>query len=288
MLCLGILFVFFLRTVISHNCKELCTLQSICDNLTVLKSEVAAIREEQKRQAEILERLDKKFDSCMPPTSLYPASCAESSESNLVIRVPKYSEEPFEVTCDQESHGGGWTMITRRNDGSQNFYLEWMDYKKGFGKLNNEFFIGLDKLHAMTASEPQELLVLLEDYEEEKRYQLYFNFSIGSEDNDYILESTGNSIGDAGDSLEYHLGMKFSTKDRQNDFWDTPSCAVNFMAGWWYRSCHMSHIFGRYGKDKSGLGIIWNTFNKNNSTAAYMMKRAQMLIRPRRFSKLLG
>jgi len=47
---------------------------------------------EQKRQADILERLDTKFDSCMP--NHYPVCCAESSKSKFVIRVPEYSKPP--------------------------------------------------------------------------------------------------------------------------------------------------------------------------------------------------
>ncbi|XP_041566187.1 ficolin-2-like isoform X1 [Drosophila elegans] len=283
MLSFGIFFsLLFLNTLANQNGKEVCTLLTICDNLVALKYEVAAIREEQKRQAVILEGLDKKFDLCVPNS--YPASCAETSKNKLVIRVPEYSENPFEVTCDQESHGGGWTVVMRRNDGSQDFFLEWKDYKEGFGQLNNEFFMRMDKLHAMTASEPQELLVLLEDYKDDNRYQLYENFKIGPESNNYTLESLGSSNGDAGDSLIYHLGMQFSTKDRKNDIDPTAHCAELFTGAWWYRACHKSHLFGMFGDNWSGRGIVWDTFGYNTSYLPYNLKRAAMMIRPKRIS----
>ncbi|EDV57680.2 uncharacterized protein Dere_GG24402 [Drosophila erecta] len=136
----------------------------------------------------------------------------------------------------------------------------------------------------MTASEPQELLVLLEDYKQDKRYQLYDNFTIGPEDKKYILESTGKSIGDAGDSLEYHLGMSFSTIDRKNDWTGPTGCAQQFKGAWWFRSCLTSHLFGLFGEDQSGRGILWTTFRD----VPYVMKRAQMMIRPRRVSQSLG
>ncbi|KAH8308060.1 hypothetical protein KR059_005826, partial [Drosophila kikkawai] len=118
-------------------------------------------------------------------------------------------------------HGGGWTIILRRTDGSEDFYREWMDYEKGFGQVDGEHFVGLARLHALSSSVPQELLILMEDYEGEQRYGMYDNFTVGGEANNYTLESLGNFSGTAGDSLTYHLGMQFSTKDRDNDIHET-------------------------------------------------------------------
>ncbi|XP_044251233.1 ryncolin-1-like [Drosophila takahashii] len=228
------------------------------------------LNEEQIRQTDILERLDKKFDSCTPNS--YPESCAESSKKKLVIRVPEYSEDPFEVSCDQESHGGGWTVILRRNDGSQDFFLEWKDYKKGFGDLDNEFFMGLDKMHAMT-SEPQDMLVLVEDYNGNQGYELYDDFRVGPEGNNYTLESVGKFSGTAGDSLTVHQGMQFSTKDRNNDFWKS-NCAVQCGGAWWYEACYWSNLCGTYGQDNYPLGVYW---------ANKFIKRAVMMIRPKAY-----
>jgi len=90
--------------------------------------------------------------------------------------VPEYSENTFEVACDQFRMGGGWTIILRRTDGSENFYREWNDYKNGFGNVSNEYFLGLDKLHAMTNNQQQELLVVLEN---EQGKQAYVSVAVG-------------------------------------------------------------------------------------------------------------
>jgi len=56
-----------------------------------------------------LEDLDQKFDRL--EQKKYPESCAESTETKLLIRLPEYSEAPFLVTCDQNNYGGGWTVL---------------------------------------------------------------------------------------------------------------------------------------------------------------------------------
>ena len=41
-----------------------------------------------------------------------------------------------------------------------------------------------------------------------------------------------------GDSLNSHIGMKFSTYDVDNDD-HTIHCAVDYTGGWWYRGCYV-------------------------------------------------
>lgn len=41
----------------------------------------------------------------------------------------------FEVFCDMESFGGGWTVIQQRLNGSVSFNRTWTEYKNGFGNL---------------------------------------------------------------------------------------------------------------------------------------------------------
>ncbi|XP_020809142.1 fibroleukin-like [Drosophila serrata] len=107
------------------------------------------------------------------------------------ILVPEYSKNSFEVACDQETHGGGWTIILRRIDGSEDFFREWKDYEEGFGRADGEYFVGLAKLHALTSSVRQELLVIVED-EAGERYEIYDDFRIGGAYNNYTLESVGS------------------------------------------------------------------------------------------------
>ena len=52
--------------------------------------------------------------------------------------------------CDTLTDGGGWLVVQRRNDGSENFHRNWADYEVGFGSLTGEFWYGLHALQCLT------------------------------------------------------------------------------------------------------------------------------------------
>ncbi|XP_058983848.1 angiopoietin-related protein 2 isoform X2 [Musca domestica] len=133
----------------------------------------------------------------------------------------------------------GQIVIQRRIDGSENFFRLWNDYKRGFGNRSGEFFIGLERLHKLTNSGPYELLVVLEDFDNDRRYAKYDNFIVASEKENYKLHSLGQYTGTAGDALTHHLGKQFSTKDRDHDTWEDNNCAEMCTGAWWYGNCHI-------------------------------------------------
>ena len=93
----------------------------------------------------------------------------------------------FDVFCDQTTDGGGWTVFQKRLNGSVDFYRYWNDYKCGFGDLNGEFWLGLDKIHRLTSCNNNMLRVDLEDFEEKNTYAEYKMFGILSEKDKYKL-----------------------------------------------------------------------------------------------------
>ena len=95
----------------------------------------------------------------------------------------------FDVFCDQTTAGGGWTVFQKRIDGSVNFYLNWSDYKHGFGDLNSEFWLGNDKIHRLTSDgNKKRLRVDLEDFEGNTAYAEYDMFGVMSENDKYKLK----------------------------------------------------------------------------------------------------
>ena len=78
-------------------------------------------------------------------------------------------------------------MFQKRLDGSVDFYLNWSDYKVGFGDLNGEFWLGLDKIYRLTSNNNSMLRVDLEDFEGNTRCAQYNIFGVMNEDNMYKL-----------------------------------------------------------------------------------------------------
>lgn len=114
----------------------------------------------------------------------------------------------------------------------------------GFGEVDGEFFIGMDKLFALTNYQgPQELLILMVNgTNEAKGYAKYDSFRIANEVEKYKLIRTGQYTGTAGDSLKGHIGAKFTTKDQDNDVHAEGNCAVSYMGAWWYTKCHSRFV----------------------------------------------
>ena len=96
--------------------------------------------------------------------------------------------------CDQKTTGGGWTVFQKRLDGSVDFYRGWDDYKRGFGNLDGEFWLGLDKIHRLTKGRSR-LWVDLEDFENQTAYAESDSFGVGDEQSKYKLERLGQYAG---------------------------------------------------------------------------------------------
>ena len=87
-------------------------------------------------------------------------------------------------------------MFQKRLDGSVDFFLDWSDYKFGFGDLNGEFWLGLDNIHRLTSDNNSMVRVDLEDFEGNTVYAEYDVFSVMSENDKYKL-ILGNYSGDS-------------------------------------------------------------------------------------------
>uniref|UniRef100_A0A1I8MFB2 Fibrinogen C-terminal domain-containing protein n=1 Tax=Musca domestica TaxID=7370 RepID=A0A1I8MFB2_MUSDO len=210
-------------------------------------------------------------------------SCAQGiAPINGILKLQLTpTSDPFYVACEDQLAGGGWTVILNRFNGDINFQRGWLEYKHGFGNLAGEFFIGMEKLYALTASAIHELLITLEDFQNHSRYARYNLFAIGNEMESYELKLLGKYEGDAGDSLTYHAGSKFSTFDNDNDGCVDCNCAQSHKGAWWYNWCDKSNLMGPYhatdyDKIEQYRGIYWHEWLGGN----YSLRAVKMMIRP--------
>ena len=173
-----------------------------------------------------------------------------------------------------ETDGGGWTVFQRRQDGSVDFYRNWTDYENGFGNLTGEFWLGLSKIHRFTKEQSNYLRLDLGDFDGNTSYAQYTTFSVGNSTTAYNL-TVGGYSGTAGDSLAGHNGMKFSTRDNDNDNWSSGNYAQYWHGAWWYNFYFNSHLNGPYHHNpvaSSHHGIIWGQWKGWN----YSLKFTEM------------
>ncbi|XP_064004188.1 tenascin-R isoform X1 [Pogoniulus pusillus] len=159
-----------------------------------------------------------------------------------------------QVYCDMTTDGGGWIVFQRRQNGLTDFFRKWADYRIGFGNLEDEFWLGLDNIHKITSQGRYELRIDMRDGQEAV-YAYYDKFSVGDARSLYKLR-IGDYNGTSGDSLTYHQGRPFSTKDRDNDVAVT-NCAMSYKGAWWYKNCHRTNLNGKYGESRHSQGINW-------------------------------
>ena len=93
----------------------------------------------------------------------------------------------FEVYCDHKTVEGGWTVFQKRQDGSVDFFRGWDDYKRGFGNLSGEFWLGLDRIYRLTANSSNKLRVDLEGNHGNTAFAEYSSFTVASERAKYQL-----------------------------------------------------------------------------------------------------
>ncbi|XP_076106899.1 microfibril-associated glycoprotein 4-like [Mytilus galloprovincialis] len=194
---------------------------------------------------------------------------------------PKHSVIGFDVYCDFEIDNTGWTVIQRRFNGKTDFYRGWETYEIGFGNLEAEFWLGNQNIHTITKQGTYELRVDISDFNGAKAYARYSTFSVGDSSTNYRLNVAGYS-GNAGDSLDYHNGQAFTTKDRDNDQLKSVklknNCGIYRQGAGWYKACAYSNLNGLYiegGQENNVKEIVWNQWKGSQ----YSMKSSSMMIR---------
>ncbi|XP_046556010.1 fibrinogen-like protein 1 [Haliotis rubra] len=163
------------------------------------------------------------------------------------IIQPNLSPQPFIVYCEMDF--GGRTAILKQKTGNENFNRPWDDYKKGFGNVSGDHWLGNDYIHYISYSRKHSLLVQVETG---SSYHQYFmqDFGVDDESSNYNLTFGSHFTSDKyheslGDCLGPLYGSSFSTLDRDNDN-SARNCAQDFQSGWWFKDCSTCNPTGVY------------------------------------------
>ena len=203
-------------------------------------------------------------DACPIVTSVN-GSCCEVKSNKFRFSTTSLKSRVYNITnfcgdceltaegyCDAVTDGGGWLVVQRRQDGSVDFNRGWVEYEEGFGSLTGEFWYGLRPLHCLTNQGQWQLRIDFTFTNGTKSYLSYTKFSVGSANSQYQLSISGFTGITTTDPFTVHSpnGMKFTTKDRDNDKYSYGKCAINAngnnAGGWWYNSCSLLHINHQY------------------------------------------
>ncbi|XP_039591339.1 tenascin-N-like isoform X8 [Polypterus senegalus] len=191
----------------------------------------------------------------------FPMDCTQIMKNGnrtsgiYTIYVNNDRSKPLVVYCDMTTDGGGWIVFQRRSSGKVDFLRRWKNYTQGFGDMNDEFWLGLEKIYELTNTPTQYELRVDLRAGSESVYAVYDSFKLAPSRQKYKI-SVGNYRGNAGDAMTYHQGRGFTTIDQDNDI-ALSNCAFSHRGAWWYKNCHLANLNGKYGDSTHSQGVNW-------------------------------
>ncbi|XP_059678108.1 angiopoietin-related protein 3 [Gavia stellata] len=218
-----------------------------------------------------------KSDGAAPDcTALYNSGMRSSG----VYTIKPNGSEAFNVYCEMKL-GSSWTVIQKRVDGSLDFNQTWDAYANGFGDLNEEFWLGLNKTYSITKQGDYILRIELQDWKDNKRY-IEYAFSLGGPETDYTLQLSRVS-GSIPNALPEQTELRFSTAGRDVDIINDFNCPENYLGtSWWHSECEETNLNGKYvaprsrGRLDRRKGLYW----KPKKGRYYLLKSTKIMIHP--------
>ncbi|XP_076024720.1 angiopoietin-related protein 5 [Genypterus blacodes] len=218
--------------------------------------------------------------------------------SGIYIVHPEDTDSSFEVFCEMDYMGGGWTVIQRRTDGLTDFKRPWADYVDGFGHLPGEHWLGLRNVfHIVNQKDARfQLHIALVSHDDDTAYASYDDFQLDSETLFFGIH-LGRYAGSAGDGFrgydqdENQNTAPFSASDVDNDGCN-PFCSIGNLTvescsaqhnhtGWWFNQCGLANLNGSPEDPELSRGrrahILWDTWRQNG--VPHIIKSVTMKVR---------
>ena len=154
-------------------------------------------------------------------------------------------------------------LVQQRLNRYYSFNRSWEEFKVGFNDSRGNYWLGNDLLHQVTREARYKLRCLIQGTTARTSVLVayYDTFLVGSESSNYTLRVAHYS-GNAGDNLNNHNGMMFTTYDRDNDLNAENNCAQLNGGGFWYKNCYTGYGGGMAGVTVNrgqGTGFGWGT-----------------------------
>ncbi|XP_021355180.1 fibrinogen-like protein A [Mizuhopecten yessoensis] len=203
------------------------------------------------------------------------ADCSEVNPAYTsgIYTIKLTSGLSYNVYCDMDTEEGPWTVIQNRQDGQEDFFRNWADYKNGFGDWKGNFWSGLEIIHLLT-QRTSVLRIELVSWYGDVAYAQYSSFRIANESTEYQISVSGFSGNASYDAMAFHNGLPFTTYDNENSF--TGRCAEDASGAWWYKGCLDSNLNGLYIQD-TGVDIyqsmVWCKFYSDRDYVPMMKTR---------------
>ena len=192
--------------------------------------------------------------------------------------------DTLDISCDQITAGGGWTVWMRRSEVTNDvdFKQTWEAFKDGFGVQNgseSEFYLGNEVVHQITSNyiERNGELRVEGVSRRGKSMTIAANmFSLGDERSGYMMHLGFEHVNEGVilNGLTYHDNRPFSIGDR--------TCQNIYKQHyWWFDNCALIFLFGPNRSPIDGYTILYHVmFMKSTKKKNVPLKRVVMLFRP--------
>ncbi|KAL6098620.1 angptl5 [Pungitius sinensis] len=275
--------------------------------LDILSSQVTELMTKVQTLSSEVQRNNAELYSIKPVQS-HGRDCSDIKDSllsvvpkipsGIYIVQPENTDSSFEVFCEMDYMGGGWTVMQRRSDGLADFKRAWADYVDGFGNLAGEHWLGLKKVfHIVNQKDTRfQLHIALVSHDDVTAYAAYDDFDMSNE-TEFFSIHLGRYAGSAGDAFRGHEQDQnqdtapFSASDVDNDGCN-PSCSIGNLTvescsirhnrtGWWFNQCGLANLNGSPEDAELNPGqrtnILWDTWRQNG--VPHAIKSVTMKIR---------
>ncbi|XP_071102989.1 microfibril-associated glycoprotein 4-like [Haliotis cracherodii] len=166
---------------------------------------------------------------------------------------PITSPYPFKVFCEMV-HKGKLVILRNTPDAlNVDFNRTFTEYKDGFGDLEGNVWMGLQRFHYLTNHRNMTFKVVVKtsgvaikmtDF----RQRFYNDFRVSNETDGYRFTFSASEIKPGtsalGDCLTDMVGLPFSTIDNDRDT-KVGNCAKIHLSGWWYKKCGPCNPMGK-------------------------------------------